>query len=56
MFRMLGRVCRMRVGQVSVMGCLVVVARLVMLRRLGVVVGRHAVMMGRRFMVIRCLL
>ncbi|MFZ0271640.1 MAG: hypothetical protein WB524_04780 [Acidobacteriaceae bacterium] len=56
MFGMLGRVNGMGMGYVGVMGGRVVVAGLMMLRRLSMVVGSHAVMMGCLFVVIRCLL
>lgn len=55
-FGMLGRVNGMGMGYVGVMGGRVVVAGLMMLRRLSMVVGSHAVMMGCLFVVIRCLL
>lgn len=55
-FGMLGCVNGMRMGDMGVMGGGVVVARLVMLRRLSMVVGCHAVMMGCLLVVIRCLL
>jgi hypothetical protein len=55
-FGMLGRVNGMGMGYVGVMGGRVVVAGLMMFRRLSMVVGSHAVMMGCLFVVIRCLL
>jgi len=55
-FGMLGRVNGMGMGYVGMMGGRVVVAGLMMLRRLSMVVGSHAVMMGCLFVVIRCLL
>jgi hypothetical protein len=55
-FRVFGRVHVMGLRQVGVMSGLLMVARVMMLCGLGVVMSRHAVMMGRLAMFVRCLL
>lgn len=55
-FSMLSGVQVMGLGEVSVMSGLLVVARVVVFGGFGVMMRGHAMMMGRRTMLVRCLL
>lgn len=55
-FCVLGGMCVMTVRQMRVVRRLVVIARVMVLCRFGMVMGCHAVMVGRLTVFVRCLL